>query len=54
MNYTLTKEQFEVAFRAYMDANSFSFENWDIEWEWQHYARGKSFFIEIDKWVKNS
>ena len=40
----MTREQFEKAYRAYMDSNGYQYQDYDVASEWRYYQRGRSWF----------
>ena len=40
----MTREKFEHAYCAYMDHGNYTFADYDVEFEWRRYERGRSWF----------
>lgn len=43
----MNKEQFELAYRRYMEDGGHSYDPWDIATEWDRYSRGRSWCNEF-------
>ncbi len=40
----MTREKFEQAYCAYMNHGNYTFADYDVEFEWRRYERGRSWF----------
>jgi hypothetical protein len=47
----LNREQFDKAYRKYMDDAGYAYEQYDVDYEWARYQRGRSWlnsFATVD------